>query len=457
MTRDGPLTAEELRKRLLALSDKQRQLHAKLLEYMTKNACSTNTVANRADISRSSVSEFHAKRTAICGGKTLNGLCQLLDCGALGEEIEDLAKPIVDRYKTVSLFSKDVIVTFTDLLGAYQDSANRTTMKEFAQAFGEHSELVATVLNASRDGLETLTDRTLQGELLSTLIDGVEGNLNAVRAQKQQTITTAIQHLDSVIEQLLVRYQTRTAISDALDLPATTLRHVVSGRASLEKILEVTALVESLLHVDPTDPHERLRQVHKKLVRRYGTKVAVAKALNIPRSTLDDVLNSKRPNPEQLGRLLQKAEQLLSGSPGTTAQPAPSRPSSSPALAERTPIPSASSTLALAGLGGVTTDEGVPYVLTAESFQQLADVPLVALSETLCSFIQMTRLLLNIGSQVQDDTTRKVLRDGVGKEVEELQSAIEAFTFAHPNRLLDTLAAQREWRSSQTRGSKEKS
>jgi len=94
--------------------------------------------------------------------------------------------------------------------------------------------------------------------------------------------------------------------------------------------------------------------------------------------------------------------------------------------------------------GGITTKQGVKFVLTPETFQELEGDPGNAFVNYARRAFEMTRFVLNVGAQIQNSRVRKRIREELGSEVEELYAAIEVFSFAHPNSLLPIYKAQRE-------------
>ncbi len=99
-------------------------------------------------------------------------------------------------------------------------------------------------------------------------------------------------------------------------------------------------------------------------------------------------------------------------------------------------------------LGGETVN-GVPHVLTPGSFHWIEEVALVELRETLVNQVRRTRLLLNIGAQCRDEGARRILREPLGPELQELVLAIQTFSAVHPNSLLAWFEAQRQvWETS---------
>jgi hypothetical protein len=180
---------------------------------------------------------------------------------------------------------------------------------------------------------------------------------------------------------------------------------------------------------------KRFSKLVEPLLERYGDKSMVAKALGIHRNSLYDALGG-RASVEHTQKLIQKAERL-SRARAPAAKPEPEqKPPPEPAPAPDRDVWSV--------IGGTTTDEGVQFVLTEESFQELEHIPLVALRDSLRKVLPVARLLLNIGSQCKDKQAREILQEALGPEVQELAIAIREFTFAHPNRLLELYDSQRQ-------------
>ncbi len=63
--------------------------------------------------------------------------------------------------------------------------------------------------------------------------------------------------------------------------------------------------------------------------------------------------------------------------------------------------------------------------------------------------MEVTRITLTIGSQLEDKSARDSLREEVALELEELTHALKTFAFAHPNRLVPVYDDQREMQAKQ--------
>jgi hypothetical protein len=188
--------------------------------------------------------------------------------------------------------------------------------------------------------------------------------------------------------------------------------------AGLDVLLEVTALAQQALRDTAA---EAFRMAAQPLLERAGSKSALAQMLGISRSGLIAAYNGSA-GLEQLKHLTELAQQMTGKKPG----------------------PDESSQPELTDIGGVTSDDGLPFILTEAAFREIEGVPLVALRQSLRTAVQVTRLLLNIGSQMTDQTARDILRQDLGKELRELELAIRTFGFAHPSELLALYDSQRQ-------------
>lgn len=461
MSRDGPMSFKELRERLTALSELQRDLRDTLESRLIKTSDSINTVARNADVPRRTLSDFRAERATVCSGKTLRSLCSFLDREELIPQIEELAAPIPDRKLGMGCFPKSVISLAVDLMEAQHDRADIATYAEFAESFDPYTAVITGVLQGSQEALEQLRDSKTHDDVLHTLLENLDERLEKILGRKHEAKKSAIIRLEGMIDLLLGRYGQKTAISRELGLSKTALREALSGRSGLEMIESISVKAEKLLaQPAPAIPDYRslFMPMYDKLYERFGTQACLAEALGVPSSTLSYAASGKCSAATYSG-LVRHAEKLLeSPAPSlgaeSVAEPAADKVAVTVTEAVAGSAPSEEHGLgAFASIGGITTDEGVPYVLTEESYQKLEGVPLLALRDSLITAIRLARLQLNIGSQLTSRTDRRILQDAVGRELKELKLAIDAFTFAHPNELLALHDSQRQFWAEQSTNS----
>ncbi len=377
----------QLRSRLLQLAEKQAGLRERLENYMTANSDTTySSLARDADIPHNSLIAFSRGERSLRSEKGLKGLCSLLDCVSLGEEIIKLGEAVPDRYFAFASGSPAAITVAMDIMQAQQVRKVSFTFSEFAEAFGPCAETVDNVLYARQSGLQALEDHDIRETIEIMLIDDLDDKLQAIAQRRDTRKQDASRRLQELIEPLAAHYGGKVKLSRILDVGQTTLSDALACRTSLETIETLIELAKKQKKFMPT-----------------------AQRHIMP--------------PEEV------------------ANP----PTPPPVIPEGTDV--------LAAVGGITTEEGVRFVLTASSFNalELDEDALVAVREFLLRVIPLTRLALNIGSQLNDPRDRKHLRGAVGREVEELSTAIEKFTFAHPNRLSELHDSQRQvWASDGT-------
>jgi predicted transcriptional regulator len=184
-----------------------------------------------------------------------------------------------------------------------------------------------------------------------------------------------------------------------------------------------------------TQAATKLSKLVEKLTPQYGELALLAKQLDVHRTTFHYARNGTgRISLATIEELTRKCEHLL-------AEQAAEQPAPDAVLLGGSPLPNE-----LAVVSGATTDEGVRFVLTEDSFKEVGQIPVIAARESLKTTLECARLLLNSVSQLSDKTLRDLLREELGPEVEELQTAINLFTFAQPQRLLDQYDAQRSTR-----------
>lgn len=289
------------------------------------------------------------------------------------------------------------------------------------------------------------------GNKIATLSAAVGDRYLALATHSPEVIETAIE-LVTAQRQRADEY-TGEDFAGAFGKLAPIVKGVLNGsQSALDQLEDADTLwhIQTQMKADLDDPIEeakqrrlasqltaakRLSKLVEPLLERYGGRTMMAKALGIHRTSLYDALNGKA-SVEHTQKLIQKAERL-SNARAPAAEPVTEQKSAPE------PIPAPDRDV-WSVIGGTTTEEGVQYVLTEESFQELEQVPLVALRDAMRKVLPMSRLLLNIGSQCKDKQAREILQEALEPEVQELSIAIREFTFAHPNRLLELYDSQRQ-------------
>lgn len=449
MTRDGPMSLSELRERSLKLSTKQAELRSRLSTHLEASGANLGATARMANSNWATLNAFMTGKLSMCSGRSLQGLCALLECPDLGREIEELAAPIPDYQRSLGCFSASIIKIAIDLMVAQQENANLVTYTEFAECFGEHAATVRGALKGSAEALQQLASEEVQNDVIRTLIENLDERLEIIVNRRTQAQAVHVTKLKTLVDQLLVSYHRKTVITKKLGIGPTALHNALAGRSSISQLEMVIARAEALLDEDPRDPAVRFKDLYEVLYERYGSQQAVATALDIKRESLRTAFRGKN---RSQATLIARAEALLATASSPTASVVTDR-SNVDAVSEppiktdpSAPIPQGKGLLET--FGGVNTEEGVQYVITRESFQELADIPLIELRDALVRSLTTSRGLLNIGSQNADAQARKILQKEVGKQLKELELAIRAFTFAHPSELLELFDDQREvWRT----------
>jgi hypothetical protein len=195
-------------------------------------------------------------------------------------------------------------------------------------------------------------------------------------------------------------------------------------RAALIQQLDDPELPQFLKKAAEQDWQQRQQQaqkvldLEKALLPHYEDKLKLAAALGFSYSSLRNAEKGEA-GAETYAQMIERAQYLLH------------RHGDSPSVASSATPPDE-----FGGLAGITTEDGVRFVLTPASFQQLELVPLVELRNALKRSIEITRGLLNLAAQQKDEQARAVLQEELGKEVRDLEYALRQFTFAHPNELL---------------------
>lgn len=451
MTRDGPLPLKELRRRLLELSKRQLLLRQLLLNYQAANDVTLNAIALKANANWKSVRDLVGGTLCMCSGQSLTGLCQLVDRPQLAQEIMDLAEPLNDRQRGLGCFNADVINTALDVHEAYQGRANRTTMVEFAEVFGDRSATVASVLMNSQDAVRTLGDNSLQESILDTLADdGFDARLDKILERNLKARTEQAYKLKDLEARLVERYGQKKIVAAKLGASPSTMQEAVLGssRISIDRVVILIQKAEALLAEDPADPAVRFKDLYQRLFERYGSQVKVSEAIDVPRSTIRHAVNGTCTT-EMYLHIIKRAEAELALSAPSSARPA-ARPSTPPVV-DAPPSPKPVVTpepnpvnLDWATAAGTTTEQGVRFVLTEASFRPLKDVQYAALRDFMQTAFEMARAALAIGSQLEDKATRDLLKKELADETQELQYALQTFVFSHPKRMLPVYDDQRD-------------
>lgn len=108
------------------------------------------------------------------------------------------------------------------------------------------------------------------------------------------------------------------------------------------------------------------------------------------------------------------------------------------------PVRGPSAEEVLSRFGGTTTEQNVPFVLTAETFRTFEGDPGEPLVALLIKYMRIVRAMLNVVSQIADDQIRARMRTQLTGELAELHQAIELASFSNPSALTSIFDAQRQ-------------
>lgn len=371
------LSPDQLRKALFSLSARQAELRDLLAAYRLTTGKSLSLIQRESGVKWTSLKDFEEGRLCLSGGKGLTGLCKLLGREHLSSEIAQLARAVGDRYLALATGSREAIETAVELIKLQRKYSSDCTVEELATIFGEQCEVVRGILNGSRSAVAELGEDKALTSVQNLLTSNLDGLIQGVRKQRSDAQKAAAEVLNNLLTPLAERFGGPVALAKALDVSRSSLYYAQRGQSSVEQIEKIIAQAQKL-----SRPHSRAN----------------------PAPTPSE--------PEPVAQPPQASLSVISDKWAT--------------------------------IGGATTEEGVRFVLTEESFLELDDVPLVALRDAMLRALPVARMLLNIGSQCKDRRAREILQEALGPEVQELQTAIRLFTFAHPNRLLEMYDSQRQ-------------
>lgn len=177
--------------------------------------------------------------------------------------------------------------------------------------------------------------------------------------------------------------------------------------------------------------YERLYAVH-------GSARAIARLLKCSTRTLTRVCKGLA-LPETKANLIARAMECLAGylaSPGLAAATV-AKPTSGTSEKGLNDL--------LERHGGGRSPLGVKYVLGPDSFRAIKYEPGADLIAFVKSQIETLRGLLNLLAQIKNDQVRARVREGLSREIEELELALRSFTAEFPNLLTPLYEGQRQF------------
>jgi hypothetical protein len=289
--------------------------------------------------------------------------------------------------------------------------------------------------------------------------------------------------LVDAIEAVWHLYPSMTKIAKKAGVPRSTLRNAVNdpSASSEEKIGEIIGRVRALANRGetatnvkqssrsalsakgasvPSGADDKSKALKAEILEAiaavrhlYPTKKAVAIAAGVPRSTLCDALyTSDRMSLGGMEKILGKIRALQTSEPSAAeSESARSEPQQSDMPAPNGADDPGNSDVAMIGPpldlpahGGHTSPLGVRYVLGPQSFKDLDFDPDGSFIALAVRQLEITRILLNVSSQIRDNRARERVRKALGREVEELHQSIQMFSVEYPNRLTPLYEEQRQ-------------
>jgi hypothetical protein len=236
MAKDGRLSVSQLRQSLLDLSARQIELRGRLTQYRSENDLTIGAVARQTGVSWQRVKDFIDGTMSISGGRGLTGLCELLECPELGDEVAVLAKRVGDRNLALANQPHEVIIMALDLVEYHRDRADRYNMAEFAAAFNGDAPTVLGALNASQEALLMLAEEQTRERITQLLLVGLDERLAKAKEKLAEPRREAGAKLAELVGPLAERVGSKTRLAKLLNCSRTTLASAVAGEASLEQI-----------------------------------------------------------------------------------------------------------------------------------------------------------------------------------------------------------------------------
>lgn len=370
----------EFEKNLIKLSSSQKRLRIAVSRAAKEHRVSPNEIANQCSLGRAEVKTFLTGESVLASERKLRAICKFADCEELIEPNLTTALKIADRYKVIATAEADTIRLWMQLIQLFQDT-RPLPVKNLVEVFGQDADVVFEALKPSRLGIEQLSDNECNERVLSLLTDtSFADSIAAVRTQYLDEYTERAESFKQLVDQLLPLYDNQVGL---VATEAFGVNRSTLGRAvlSAENVLKQGALVGN----------ETMDQLF---------------------ATAQAILAGDKP----------RARSARTNVP--VPQPV-SEPTSSP------------------DVFGPTSTDGVTYILTESTFQQIANVPVIAMRDALKKSISATRQLLNVAAQMSDEQARDILQEDLGKELRELLHSMRTFSMAHPNEILPLIDSQR--------------
>lgn len=373
----------EFEKNLIRFATCQKRLRTVVAKAAKDSKMSTNEIANKCNLGQAEVKKFLTGESVLASERKLKAICKFANCEELIEPNLAAAKNIADRFKIFATVDTDTIRIGTQLIRLFQENYPLPT-NNLAEVFGQDAEVVFEVLKPSRIGIHLLSETECSERVLGLLTDTSFGDTVAtVRTQFLDDYNAEAAEFKQLVDRLLPLYdnQLKLVATEAFGVNYSTIRRAVQPA---EDVLKNGSLVgqETMLHL-----------------KRTATAILAGEKPKAPAAKSDEPVLPP-PQPEAI--------------------PDPSQ-----------------------DVFGPTTEDGVAFVLTESTFQQIANVPVIAMRDALKKSIIATRQLLNVAAQMSDEQARDILQEDLGKELRELLHSMRTFSMAHPNEILPLIDSQR--------------
>lgn len=380
----------EQRALVVELSGLQKQLRKAVVSRQEREKLSIGSLAARLGLGWNEVEAFVNGRRAVCRGAILTKLAEYAEAEKLAAKIGDLAEKLnfSSRIIGASIQSKQTI----ELVFALHEKFGQTeglNHEDFAQAFGDLQELVASVLIWRNDAFIRLEDEATFSRVMDLLTSqGLEDRISEARSKRAAELKTAVDEMEVAVEAIRSRYANFEDMCKALGVDASTVYRArgFDPRTSAETVRRITSAARRLL-------------------------------------------------PSENGKRRAKPEPASAPAP----LPADAAEASRPKTAERRPEAKGflrPTTAMLRDNAGGVSEDNVKFVLTSETFQELDFHPGPRGIRFARSQLALTRALLNMFCQIKSPETRATVRQALSAEVEELEYAIRMFSEEYPNNLL---------------------
>ncbi len=396
----------------------------------------------------------------------------------LRKRIHEATFDLAGKLRSLSLYDEEIIRFVFDLFATFALHEATLNVNEFSDMFETHRNTIANVLNISKKGFTALNNESVRSDILDIL---TSDQWDARLADMKQANRAAIERLSTqfvkLINQLQPRFKTKIELATALGVHTTTLLNATQRSTNAKTLTDLISKAEQLLAAEtatdvsteevapiaeqsvpatptpklvttPSPPAGTQRPETDARRERAAALIAQLQSLYKNRTVLAEALSLssyRRLSDFRRGRASDTAyEQFFARAKNLLAQGESVDP---PVLTERVPTPQTPvQSVTLASHGGGPSPLGIPYALTEESFTEIkgmSDGTLEKLLDTAVTQIRLTRGLLNICSQMINQTTQAAVRQRLGRELAELNLSIRTVGYALPDSLLKMYDAQR--------------